>query len=291
MIEIVTDKERNLKNLRQIGTPKDEDKIYVENLAYAKIKEENYKEKRVFVLMGHSERMEGRYATFIEAAIPVKDIEFIGNVPRWSNTAWSEVFREIRRLYEDMIIVGWAVDIKGMSPKLTVELERAHKEYFGGVHQVLFLLDTLEQEEAFYVYKENKLVSKDGFYIYYRARKKTEYKPEINEPVQIKPIENQVEVDLDVRETENLSRGRYRQLMQEQRKTKEADNSNVGLAIAVAMLLFVVGLGAYENRDILFKSSEAIETNGLEVDGVEADATEASSTDTIPVETISGTEE
>ena len=41
MIEIVTDKERNLKNLTQIGTPKEEDKVYIENLAYTKIKENN----------------------------------------------------------------------------------------------------------------------------------------------------------------------------------------------------------------------------------------------------------
>ena len=48
MIDIVTDKERNLKNLKQIGTPREENKIYIENFAYAKIKEKSYKEKRVF---------------------------------------------------------------------------------------------------------------------------------------------------------------------------------------------------------------------------------------------------
>ena len=37
MIEIVVDKERNLKNLKQIGTPLEENKIYVENLAYSKL--------------------------------------------------------------------------------------------------------------------------------------------------------------------------------------------------------------------------------------------------------------
>ena len=33
MIDIVMDKERNLKNLKQIGTPKEDDKIYIENFA------------------------------------------------------------------------------------------------------------------------------------------------------------------------------------------------------------------------------------------------------------------
>ena len=74
MIEIEMNKERNLKNLKQIGTPKEENKIYVEYMVYAKIKENSYKEKRVFVLMGHTERMDGRYVTFVEGVIPVREI-------------------------------------------------------------------------------------------------------------------------------------------------------------------------------------------------------------------------
>lgn len=346
MIEIVTDKDRNLKNIKQIGTPREDNKIYIENFAYAKIKENSYKEKRVFVLMGHTERMEGRYATFIEAAIPVREIDFAGNTPRWNNSTWSEVFHEIKRLYEDMIIVGWAVDIKGMQPKVTPELERVHREHFGGVHQLLFLLDTLEPEEIFFIYKENKLISKDGFYIYHRARKKEEAEPipitvlpekeyrlergsslknssrrsKTMEEATIHRIDPQVDVELDVSELEPRRTGRYRQMMQEQKKEKSADSGNIGLAVAVAMLIFVIGVGAYENRDSIFGGDDAVETNILpeqistesgiiiedietiedtEVDadvvwptddvGVMSDSTETA-VDIIPVEVISGTE-
>lgn len=321
MIEIVTDKDRNLKNIKQIGTPREDNKIYIENFAYAKVKEDSYREKRVFVLMGHTERMEGRYATFIEAAIPVREIDFAGNTPRWNNSTWSEVFHEIKRLYEDMIIVGWAVDIKGMQPKVTPELERVHREHFGGVHQLLFLLDTLEQEEMFYIYKENKLVSKDGFYIYHRARKKEEAEPI---PIKVLPEkeygrrkEPQVDVELDVSEIEPRRAGRYRQMMQEQKKEKVTEGGNLGLAVAVAMLVFVIGVGAYENRDRIFGADNAVETNiipeqistesGIIIEDIED--TEAgvevvwpvddvntmsesieTDVDIIPVEVISGTE-
>lgn len=321
MIDIVTDKERNLKNLKQIGTPREENKIYIENFAYAKIKENSYREKRVFVLMGHTERMEGRYATFIEGIIPIKEMDFVGNTPRWNNSTWSEVFREIKRLYEDMIIVGWAIDIKGMSPKMTPELERVHREHFGGVHQLLFLLDTLEQDETFYIYKDNKLVVKDGFYIYHRARKKEEPIPitvlteETDRDVtkkykalEMTQNENRVEseVGLEVALLENQPRsgGRYRQMMQEKESKKSQDNGNIGLAVAVAMLLFVIGVGVYENRNNIFGKDTSIETNVIqESDSTETgiliedidddkatlDSTEAS-VDIIPVEVISGTE-
>lgn len=302
MIEVVNDKDRNLKNLKQIGTPREENRIYIENMAYNKIKEDSYREKRVFVLMGHTERMEGHYATFVEAAITVREIEFMGITPRWNNSTWSEVFREIKRLYEDMIIVGWAVDIKGMCPKMTPELERVHREHFGGMHQLLFLLDTLEQEETFYMYKENKLVSKDGFYIYHRARRKEHTPEKMHQeqiPITVLPektrgfrrVESEVDVEVDVSETTSHRGGRYRQLMQEQQKP-EKDNGNLGIAVAVAILIFVVGVGVYENSGDIFGKQNSIETNLLQdmpFTETVAEDTEVSG-ETIPVEIVPGAE-
>lgn len=275
MINIVTEQERNLKNLKQIGTPREENKIYIENFAYTKIKERTYKEKRVFVLMGHTERMEDRYATFVEAAIPVGEIEFSGGVPRWNNKIWNDVFREIKRLYEDMIIVGWAVDRKGMSLQWSPELERVHREHFGGVHQLLFLLDTLEREEIFYMYKENRVIEKDGFYIYHRARKKQEAElveievlpPKTKEEdvhipklLQRDSVRAEAEVELDVSEIEPRCTGQYRQLLQEKETNKIKDNGNVGLVVAAALLLLIIGAGVYDNFDNWFGNREAIET-------------------------------
>lgn len=300
MIEIENEKNRNLKNVKQIGTPRDECRIYIENTTYNKIKEEGYKEKRVFVLMGHTERMQGRYATFVEAAIAVRDMEFSGSVPRWSNAIWSEVFREIKRLYENMIIVGWAIDLKGMSPKLTPDLERVHREHFGGVHQLLFLLDTLEQEESFYMYKENKIVSKDGFYIYHKAQRKEPIPITVlpDKTQGIQKIDQEVDVEVQVFEPESNRGGKYRQLIQAQKKP-EKDNGNFGIAAAVAMLIFVIGVGVYENSGSIIKGLQSIETNLLQESTqgeTEKPNTENSTEDTesagdkIEVEVVPGTE-
>lgn len=290
MIEIVTDNDRNLKNIKQIGTPREDSKIYIENYAYSKMKEMGYTDKKVFVLMGHTERMEGRYATFVEAVVPVKDIGFSGNIPHWNNNVWKEVFAEIKRLYEEMIIVGWAIDIKGMRPKVSPELERIHREYFGGVHQLLFLMNTLEQEELFYIYKENKLISKDGFYIYHRARKK-ERAPIVDE-ITKKDVE--VKLDVEFMEEKTKRGGLYRQMLQEQKRPKEIEGGNMGLAIAVAMLIFVIGVGIYENRESIFDTNHAVEANvEQDDDSMETGLENTLEDDTetlIPVEIISGEE-
>ena len=55
MIDIENAKERDLKNIRQIGNPTEDDKIYIENAAYARIHEEDYAQKRAFIFMGHTE--------------------------------------------------------------------------------------------------------------------------------------------------------------------------------------------------------------------------------------------
>jgi len=298
MIEIENGNNRNLKNVKQIGTPREENKIYIENITYNKIKEESYREKKVYVLMGHTERMGSRYATFIEAAILVREIEFSGMVPMWNNGTWSEVFREIKRRYEDMIIVGWALDVRGVSPKLTPDLERVHREHFGGVHQLFFLLDTMEREESFYIYKENKLVSKDGFYIYHKARSKESIPitvlPENNPG--FRKVEPEVDVEVAVSEEERVKGGKYRQLMQEKKKAPK-DNGNIGIAIAVAMLIFVIGVGVYENSGSIFGENNSLETNLLQKpestetagDNVVESDTEASG-NVIDVEVVPGSE-
>ena len=402
MIEIVTNKERNLRNVTQIGTPREDNKIYIENLAYTRLKDDGYASKNVFVLMGHTECMENRYITFVEAVIPVNTIDFTGNLPKWNDYVWKDVFREIKRLYEDMIIVGWALDIKGMAPKVTPELERIHKEHFGGIHQLLFLMDTLEGEETIYVQKGNSLVAKDGFYIYYCTRAKSESteqyetsqnietipitrkKPDYEQRrnvdrliglerrdtqeeqnmehkkriLQMRDYENQpyesqtyrnstnerksysnendenktyanknyknqssenqtyrnheernydrrshvkeepsVELDVNLAEWTSSRGGKYRQMLKENEKKKNnSSGTNVGIAIAAAMLVFVIGVGIYENGDALLqqadKAAEAMSGNAQKAETQETqteDETQSTTqTGTIPVEIISG---
>ncbi len=243
MIDIETKSKRDLKNIRQIGAPTESDRIYIENAAYARIHEEDYAERRVFIFMGHTECTDGKYTTFVEASIPVHNIEFVQNVPQWNTHAWSDVFREIKRSYENSIIVGWAMDIKGFVPRMTTELEAVHREQFGGAHQVLFLMDSLEGEEYFFLNKGSHLQKKEGFYIYYsrevhkfRTAELTVETPK-RESRQVIP-----QVDEEVR-------GRYRESMQKKEENKSGHKAaSYAMAAAVALLVSIVGIGAVQGR-------------------------------------------
>ena len=244
MIDIEMKNERDLKNIRQIGTPTQEDKIYIENAVYARIHEEDYAEKKVFVFMGHTECIQGRYTTFIEAAIPVLKMEFAQNVPQWNNRAWSDVFREVKRSYENSIIVGWAMDQKGYAPSMTPELEAIHREQFGGAHQVLFLMDSIEGEETFYINKGNWLQKKEGFYIFYARELRQVCPPEV-----VVEMPKRTRIGTVPENRERDERARYRKNMQQKETVPETPRvTSYAMTAAVALLVVIVGLGVVQDR-------------------------------------------
>ena len=65
-----------------------------------------------------------------------------------------------------------------------------------------------------------------------------------------------------------------------------ADEGNLGIAIAVAMLIFVIGIGFFENGD-LFARSDSVETNLLN----EAEDDTSTQTTVDAVENLEDTDE
>ena len=85
MIDIAEGPGRDLKNIRQIGTPAEGDRIYIENAAYARVHEETYEERRVFIFMGHTDLCRGchsgkGYGIFTESA-EMGDTCVVGCIP------------------------------------------------------------------------------------------------------------------------------------------------------------------------------------------------------------------
>lgn len=183
MIEIIREdhwnraaEKRSLpKNVKQIGTPDAGDRIYIENDAYQKMHTyEKNVERMVYVLMGHFDNFCGCDCTFVEDAVEVREIDFQGNLPVWTDESWKYLYRRLRPEHEDMVIVGWAIDICGQMPGMSAQLEHIHQNYFGGKQQVLLLLDSLEHEEVFFGNRNGYLKRKMGFYICYNKMFHTE---------------------------------------------------------------------------------------------------------------------
>ena len=159
------------KNIRQIGSPDIGDRIYIENKVHEYMHPyDALQEKTVYVLLGRFENMIGRQCVFVEAAICLEEIAFEGECPVWSDDSWAYLYKKLKHAYDNMVIVGWAMDIRGQLPNLTVAIEKLHRTYFGGEHQILYLMDSLEKEDAFYSLKNGYLKRRAGYYIYYAQK-------------------------------------------------------------------------------------------------------------------------
>ena len=159
------------KNIRQIGSPDIGDRIYIENKVHEYMHPyDALQEKTVYVLLGRFENLIGRQCVFVEAAICLEEIAFEGECPVWSDDSWAYLYKKLKHAYDNMVIVGWAMDIRGQLPNLTVAIEKLHRTYFGGEHQILYLMDSLEKEDAFYSLKNGYLKRRAGYYIYYAQK-------------------------------------------------------------------------------------------------------------------------
>lgn len=271
MIEIIreetcggTTERRGLpKDIKQMGNPDIGDRIYVENEVYQFL--HSYRgagEKRAYVLLGKFENHSGRACVFVEAAILLEDILFDGDLPRWNDSTWAYIYNQLKKEYDDMSIVGWALDIKGQMPSMTMRLETLHQSNFGGEHQILLLMDSLENEETFYGNKEGHLCRREGFYVYYKKRdnvyaqeemtyaknEKTEPYEVKNEPVFRLPYESEGQ--------ETLSQGKYRGQMKETGTRRGV--SGYMSTVMLVLVVCVLGFSAYWNNEKMKTMEETL---------------------------------
>ena len=271
------------KNIRQIGSPDIGDRIYIENKVHEYMHPyDALQEKTVYVLLGRFENNLGRQCVFVEAAICLEEIAFEGECPVWSDDSWAYLYKKLKHAYDNMVIVGWAMDIRGQLPNLTVAVEKLHRTYFGGEHQILYLMDSLEKEDAFYSLKNGYLKRRAGYYIYYE-QKQSDLSA---------VIEEKREKDTEIREEEYEKErtNSYRNYLQKkEQKTKLIPS--YGLSILLFFVVCGLGFAAFQNH----QKMNAMETALMQMNhatAAEAETeTEASASEenvTVKVESVEG---
>lgn len=249
MIEIICDKQNDTenqgetqdelfrlpKNVRQVGSPSGNNRIYIEDYVVTYL---NYiarpgnTDVRGAILVGEKKQTKQGEAIFISGAVDAQNIEFDMAECQFSEEIWSDIYEQIKENFPDLSVVGWFLSRMGFSTAINESIEKLHIENFPGSDKVLYVSDSLESEDAFYVYEKGQMVKQKGYFIYY-AR---------NEQMQsyiIKKRGDDVgEQDTDIkRKDEQLIRN-YRE---KNKLALENRNPNSGLAyVAGAFLALVV---------------------------------------------------
>ncbi len=187
MIEIVYDEERDKmrehgrkryelpKNIRQVGNAPGNYKIYIEDYVMTylrKIAAPGNMTCRGAILLGQVYRQDGEKVLFISGAVDAQNMEFDISMINFNDGVWSNLYSEINKYFDDLVIVGWFLSRMGFSTNINEQMKKIHRDNFPGDDKILFLMDSLECDEAFYYYENGSLVREKGYYIYYVRNEK-----------------------------------------------------------------------------------------------------------------------
>lgn len=325
MIEIIHQEQTEEKvqrelprEIKQIGSPDAGERIYVEDTVYRRMHPHGgVEEKTAYVLLGKFENCMGRECTFVEAVIPLNEILFDRDIPVWDDHTWAYIYRQLKPEHDPFVIVGWALDIKGQLPNMTAHLEALHQRNFGGKRQILFLMDSLECEEAVYGSRNGHLYRRDGFYIYYQHRQvpeendlwkkeekefyremdvEGEEKPKPAVPVSVG--EREAPADMEKTSDDNESAGIYRGLyrgraQQDAGRQEKQERPAYAATVLLGAVVCVLGVTAYLNHEKMVDMEQTLaQMKGTryvtEAQTADAETEETERMPSVEVETVMG---
>ena len=157
------------KNIRQIGNVQGPVRVYMEDYVYTYLHGNGRSgwAHRGSIFVGTRWHENGQKYLFISGLVHIPDEYFKDGMPEFTDMMWGGVYRDMKQYYDQVEILGWGMDVAGDCAKLTGNLEQVHRKAFQGQEKFAFLMDSLEKEEAFYIYEKNMLRRRDGYYVYY----------------------------------------------------------------------------------------------------------------------------
>ncbi len=158
------------KNIRQIGSPAGSRRIYIEDYVVTYL---NYISRpgsthaRGAILLGESKHSEIGDVLFISGAVAAQNLEFDMDESEFTQEAWTEIYDQVKEFFPELSVVGWFLSRMGFSTAVNEKIEKMHVDNFPGKDKVLYITDSLENEEAFYVYERGQMIKQKGYFIYY----------------------------------------------------------------------------------------------------------------------------
>lgn len=160
------------KNIRQIGANKSSKKIYVEDYVMTQLKKKPANEESVKygVLLGEIKKSKGHSYIFVKGMIEVREI--IENSLIFNDEIWTNIYKDVKRYFENLDIVGWFVSVPYRVKNDMSGIRKIHLDNFAGNDKVCFLSDRTEKEDGFFIYENGNLSKQTGYYIYFEKNEK-----------------------------------------------------------------------------------------------------------------------
>ncbi len=282
MIEVVYDRaeqtEDNVfegivlpKNIRQIGAPNGNKRIYIEDYVMTYLNQlanPNSTYARGAILVGESVKGERGEVLFISGALPAQNLELDLEETSFDGETWSVIYQEVKTHFPDLEVVGWFLSRMGFSTMVNDVIVQLHMDNFAGDNKVLYIMDALEGEEAFYMTENDYLRRQSGYYIYY-AR---------NETMQNFMIETKTDVVAEqsgeVEKKDEAVIRNYKKIMEERARHAKIERMNrvlYGMCSCLSIAVLALGIAVFSNYQMLEKMETKLVASGIFVAQQEED--------------------
>ena len=229
------------KNIRQMGENDSNQKIYIEDnvMTLLRKKTQNPDDIKYVVLLGEKKRKKNNTYVFVKAMVEVRDI--IENSLIFNDDIWSDIYKDIKKFFGRMDIVGWFVSVPYRVRDDLKGIRKLHMDNFAGNDKICFLSDRTENDESFYMCRRGKLEKQKGYYIYYEKNEKMKkyMKSMNNEKREEKPVENN---KVEIKEKPTNESKSFREILKEEGQTVKQGRVAYGISglLIVALLLSTV---------------------------------------------------
>ena len=278
------------KNIRQIGNPEKDFRIYMEDYVYTYLHPAQITGieigvlPRLLILLGEINHFSNRSCAFISGAIQVENRECKEELPELNEAAWRQIHKQMQRFFDKCEIVGWVLDIPGNTLEISAEMEEIHRRNFVSSYQFFFLMDSMEREEAFYTWKDGRLSRKEGYFIYY------EKNPQMQEYM-ISRRESLSGEKSPTEEGGDQAAKNYRAMMLEKKERSEKGRTGILsyltsiLTVIALCAVSVILLGSIHRMENMEQTISVMSTAIEEAADGESEKTDHQ----VAVETVSGT--
>lgn len=257
------------KNIRQIGSPAGHTKVYIEDYVITFLNSLSMDKNtyvRGAILFGEKKQIGNDLVIFIRGAIEGQNLELDLDETVFDDEVWREIYQQKERLFSGLDVIGWALLRMGFSVRLNDKIKKTHFENFPGEGKVLYMMDDLEGEDAFYVFRGEDLLRQNGYYIYYEKNPMMQnYLVERRQDIkEVQTYEKMMESRRDEKLIQQFREKISKKTKSNQRKGRIR---NISTAAAVTIMMIMGGTMYYyagQDQSINFKEvvNGAVHTMG-----------------------------
>lgn len=276
---------RRPKNIKQIGDVSSNRKIYIEDYAFTYINSVAYQtpeDEQAGVLLGEVQKSDEEKCLFIKGVIRAKTPE---NETKqgivFNENIWEKIYAEIEKFFPDLEVVGWFAAMPGITQERFLYLKKLHMDNFSGGMKTMYLVNTCDKEENFYLYENGELKKQKGYVCFYeRNYEMQEYMLERRER---KPIESP--------EKDKVMKS-IRSIIQEKEEMRQRRKNSVflyGISSFMAVVVLVIGINLLNSYEKMKKFDTSLSNIALEISNIsEKEKSIQTSDNSVSVNKISG---